>query len=581
MAAHRPLPIDPNAVRASFRRGKSSPRGVVWFGLSDFWGHLRHFLASAIATDDVDSRDWMTPDTPDDLCWRVARELGAQVKADTLTQCLERDVWIDYVSDTGDDLEISQAMARLIFAPYELPDPEQPEAQLLAPRGDILLFGGDTAYPVATVDEVNNRVLVPFNRHLQHNNDDANRVVMGIPGNHDWYDGLDGFARLFRRRFEDEGKGTASLIPVFPSPLEHAADWTRQFIRGGQVQKPKRLVLDGYTAVQNASYFILPLSPDIHLCAVDRQLKVVDYRQKHFVTTWQKSHPRSTPWLIVPDPVHGFCQPRPSGQAMVDALDVRYGEWPSFVLAGDIHHYQRFMYGKTLNVIAGGGGAFLHSQPINNRDLSLSSGDKVARHWPSTRQCRRLLWQVPLQIMSGRAGFIPHLVLLAVFTPMLTMRASLHIDALGVWSTTVVLFLVLWPLLAFLGGVRRSPRKIVSVALVFALAIALLPLLAYGIFAQQWLHDAVTQSVRRAVRLAFCVFTGSFLFGAYLACLTWLGLEHTQAFTSLKHPGFKHFLRLRVRKGGKHVDGWCLGLTDPLAPEQEPQLVDSFTWRVG
>ena len=121
-----------------------------------------------------------------------------------------------------------------------------------------------------------------------------------------------------------------------------------------------------------------------------------------------------------------------------------------------------FRYDLTLNVIAGGGGAFLHSQPVSNRELSLPSGDKVARHWPSTRQCRRLLWQVPLQIMSGRAGFIPHLVLLAVFTPMVTMRASLHIDALGVWSTTVVLFLVLWPLLAFLGGVRRSRRKIVA-----------------------------------------------------------------------------------------------------------------------
>jgi hypothetical protein len=164
---------------------------------------------------------------------------------------------------------------------------------------------------------------------------------------------------------------------------------------------------------------------------------------------------------------------------------------------------------------------------------------------------------------------------------MVTLRSSLQIDALGVWSTTVVLFLVLWPLLAFLGGVRRSPPKIMTVALIAAAAIALLPFLAYGIFASDWLHDLFNRSGRRIVRLAFCVFSGSFLFGAYLACLTWLGLEHTQAFTSLKHPGFKHFLRLRVRKGGKHVDGWCLGLTDPLSPDQKPQLVDSFTWRVG
>jgi hypothetical protein len=80
--------------------------------------------------------------------------------------------------------------------------------------------------------------------------------------------------------------------------------------------------------------------------------------------------------------------------------------------------------------------------------------------------------------------------------------------------------------------------------------------------------------------LLLCAFGGSWIFGAYLALLTRLGLEHTQAFTALGHPGFKHFLRLRVRKGGQHVDGWCIGLSDPLDPDQKPELVDQFSWSV-
>jgi len=83
------------------------------------------------------------------------------------------------------------------------------------------------------------------------------------------------------------------------------------------------------------------------------------------------------------------------------------------------------------------------------------------------------------------------------------------------------------------------------------------------------------------VGLSLCVavFAGAFVFGSYLAALTLLGQENTQAFTALDHPGFKHFVRLRVRGDGSAVDGWCLGLVDPLGEGEQPLLVDSFTWK--
>ena len=75
------------------------------------------------------------------------------------------------------------------------------------------------------------------------------------------------------------------------------------------------------------------------------------------------------------------------------------------------------------------------------------------------------------------------------------------------------------------------------------------------------------------------MFAGTFVFGGYLALLTLLGYEHMQALTALDHPGFKHFVRLRVRADGSGIDAWCIGATDPLRAGQQPELVDHFVWR--
>src|SRR5690606_25729228 len=101
------------------------------------WGHLRHFGASAVATEDIDSRDWMTPDEPDELCARIAGMLRprgergqpreAPARGVSLTERIGRDVWIDYVADTGDDSDVSAAMASLMVRDYWVPE--------LAPRG--------------------------------------------------------------------------------------------------------------------------------------------------------------------------------------------------------------------------------------------------------------------------------------------------------------------------------------------------------------------------------------------------------------------------------------------------------------
>src|SRR5262245_20784920 len=100
VARFRPGPPS-YAIRRRFHRGHAKPRGVVWFGVRSFWGHLRHFIASAIATEDIDSRDWMTPDHPQTLLARASQVLAGAPDAECLVDAIGRDLWIDFVADTG------------------------------------------------------------------------------------------------------------------------------------------------------------------------------------------------------------------------------------------------------------------------------------------------------------------------------------------------------------------------------------------------------------------------------------------------------------------------------------------------
>ena len=103
----------------------------------------------AIATDSVDSRKWKIPDSPKELLGRavaVLTQRGA-VEADTLASARGGEVWIDFVADMVDDVYVSEAVARLFAAEYEVDFPGSAEP-LLLPRGDVLILGGDLAYPV-------------------------------------------------------------------------------------------------------------------------------------------------------------------------------------------------------------------------------------------------------------------------------------------------------------------------------------------------------------------------------------------------------------------------------------------------
>jgi hypothetical protein len=574
-----------------FHRGAHAPYATRWFGATSLGGHARNLVASAIAAESIDSRDWMRPASPEELLSHVVRVLGGQPSAPTLVQALGREVWIDFVADTGDDHDVSQAVARMLFATYAV---EEGGARRVLPRGDVLLFGGDTAYPVATGEEIARRVVAPWNEVLRERSEPGERrVLLGIAGNHDWYDGLDGFGRLFRRsaqgaasppgdeapkslRGRRRGRRRAGGIVARQLHFDEVgglvkllgAMWrgVRALWSGTKIGRPRRLALIGYDPVQDASYWALPLAPGLDVWGVDRQLGRLDYRQRLFFAERRRAVPQSRLVFVAPDPALAFGEKHEPGARMLSLCRLSLERDRLFYLTGDMHHYERRVRANgSLHVIAGGGGAFLHGTRI-----SPSPSGPAECVWPSGKTSRRLVAQVPFKLMVGSAGFILHIgfALLAAF--------ELGMAARGTTSLVVAACLVATGLAAALyanvGRNRAHPFAVAAVAVPFGVALGLLPMSLR--LALPRIVPAIDWDIGVLVVYAFL---GALGIGLFLATSAILGLEHQQAFSVLSHPGFKHFVRMCVHPDGR-IEAWTIGKDDPVAAG-EPALIDRFEWK--
>ena len=607
-----PIVLEPRGDRQEplvFKQGAHPPFGIRWYGVTSLFGHLRNFVARAIATESVDSRDWMRPNQPEQLLGHAARILAPRMGGPTLApssagtgerkklpgslvEALGRPVWIDFAADTGDDRDVSAKVGAMLAATYDVDDGNG--GRQLLPRGDMLVFGGDVAYPVATADEIYKRLVLPWNEELRRVGASAKRrVLLGAPGNHDWYDGLDGFGRLFRRRIDEpfraDDRDTTPRLgkklrdrpgrkvglvarsmhldevgSLFGIALQFGRS-VKAFFRGVSIRRRRRLVLRGYEPIQEASYWALPLAPGLEMWGADRQLGRVDFRQRAYFTKRRQSEPDKAILYIAGDPAMAYGLRNEPGAKMLAACRLSMERDRVFFLAGDFHHYERRAVGKSMHVIAGGGGAFLHGTRV--APYPEPAGPPAAVY-PNAHASRALAVQVPIKLMIGRAGYLVHLALALVASVMMSMA---HRGPLSLGIASVVLTGLLVPLLYGVAHQGHGPRWMRwAWATPFAVVLGLLPaLLALAApHASFYVADALV--------LIVYAFVGSFAFGVYLTVLMLLGLEHQQAFTVLGHPGYKHFVRLCVHPDGK-IEAWTIGKDDMLAPG-DPLLIDRFDW---
>jgi hypothetical protein len=548
-------------------------------------------------------------------------------------------LWFDYVADTGDDWQATHDIAWLLHGDLWV-DPSHgltpgssvnPRGQGTPdlPRGKFLIFGGDTAYYVASAYTIRARVVDPFDTAYQERYPDhsppPSRPLLGIPGNHDWYDSLDGFGRLFRLR-------------------------VRMAATGGDHRRPDRqgpLMLQGHVPVQDASYFALRLPWQWDLWAIDIQKEKghIDARQIAFFTTIDRRRlgPQTAPEprkLILLNAIPVIESGRRdlfSERELDRIVDTADATLPKYQLrldlAGDTHNYQCYDLGdetvarggKRLAVVAGGGGAFLHPTHPMLGPLP------VQTTYPTPEDSRRLSLKLLNPMTMYRAGMVAYL--LVILHVVLLWRFVAPQQA---WS-----FIYLSPLVALYGlriGADYPPRRrgramtigallgaSVTPGLVYVIlgtrqllpavlvtALLFLSLVIFGVFggglrdvpsgrkARAWgliLAFATTQAslpylptlvvgigqsaagITMAVAWSLVISVlAPFLFGTYLwASLNQLGGHRNEAFSALHYPGYKHFIRFKLEPD--HLTGYVIGFDHPSSgsdPNPKARVIDTF-----
>ena len=262
------------------------------------------------------------------------REIEAALPAGGLpSYARRRELWIDYVADLGDAFGTVYSVASLL-AEESLVVGERNGPSFATKRGNILVFGGDEVYPTPSVDAYTDRTAGPYEAALPYTTRNHPHLY-AVPGNHDWYDGLTSFLRVFCRK---------------------------QWIGGWQTH-------------QTRSYFALELHRRWWLWGIDIQLDVsIDEPQlEYFRRAAEKLTPRDAVILCSALPSWVFSnQDDPEAYSKLDYFERKIirptGARVALSLTGDKHHYARYeaIGGSWQKITAGGGGAYTsgtHSLP--------------------------------------------------------------------------------------------------------------------------------------------------------------------------------------------------------------------------
>jgi len=242
------------------------------------------------------------------------------------------ELWFDYVADVGDGFDSTYSVAKLLAQDQLSFDRETTQ------RGDVLIMGGDQVYPTPEMHEYENRLKGPYQAALPRNNQQISPALFAIPGNHDWYDGLTNFLKVFCQE-------------------RHIGQWQ---------------------TYQKRSYWAIQLPHRYWIWGIDIQLNSdIDQPQKNYFADIVDRYMQAGDKVIL-------CTAEPSW-----VFKDRYREEDSYerlrffeqrfildnqlelvaTLSGDLHHYARYAKmedGEEVmqRITAGGGGAFLH--PTHN-----------------------------------------------------------------------------------------------------------------------------------------------------------------------------------------------------------------------
>jgi hypothetical protein len=478
------------------------------------------------------------------------------------------ELWLDYVADLGDGFHATYSVAWL------LAQSRLEVAGVSLPRGRLLLMGGDQVYPVANGDGYENRTKGPYRAALpEPPAGEPQPTLFALPGNHDWYDGLTAFLRLFARRKDG-----------------HIGGWRTR---------------------QRRSYFAIKLPGNWWLFAMDEQFGayIDDPQLLYFENAAQHVVPADRIILMTPSPqwVKAIDDP-----ASYDATDyfirtilAPTGAPVKVLVSGDLHHYARYTGPDRELITCGGGGAYLlatHQLPDEitvppeetlTRSKSRSRRYRLQERYPDAATSKRMSWGVFHRAPTRNPGFVTMLGLIQTLT-MLAMAGAANISAGGQGGSIQKLFTIPLSLMMviILGGTILFARPPQTTArkharhwiLGIAHGAAQVALAAGG--AWVWLHMPFKDwhwpgplVVAAVVYGPVIGFLSTQLCALYLLVASWFGVNVNELFAGQGIEDAKSFLRMHITRDGTltihpiGVDQICRKWTpDPTGEPHTPWL---------
>jgi len=260
-----------------------------------------------------------------------------------------QELWLDYVSDTGDGFDPTYTIAWLASRPTL----DLPGAGRTLPRGQALVLGGDEVYPTADPTAYEDRFVGPYTAAMPWLPPGQAPDLFVLAGNHDWYDGLTSFIRTFCQQKWVGAWRTRQTRSYFALALPH-----RWWLWGIDIQ------LDSYLDEPQLQYF-------------EKAVESMEPGDRVILCTATPS------WVETVKEPAAY-----RNLAYLERVLIRPAQARLMVtLTGDQHHYARYegageMQG-THKVTAGGGGAFLH--PTHDLpeeiDLEVDRRDPSPQHY--------------------------------------------------------------------------------------------------------------------------------------------------------------------------------------------------------
>lgn len=533
-------------------------------------------------------------------------------------------IWLDYVADTGDGWDSTYSVAYSVSREYQGIEVDREAIKL--PRGRVLILGGDQIYPTPSHSGYRTRFLDPFRSAFPSavvgRDPPDDPTIYALPGNHDWYDGLQGFVQLFCSGLHIGRWKTAQATSYFAFKLPHG--WWAWGVD---------LRLESVMDAQQRHWFTevaaqaLKPGDQVIVCAPDCSWIDESERLRRAETaSLSEIETQSLRFHALRD---------------MEELIVSKGAHVGLVLSGDQHCYARWQPAAgadpstPLRLTCGGGGAYMLGTHDMPQELKFKSNKvdqiyKRERSYPSDTESRSLRdkgWRLPWRNPSF-CGLLAGIYLLLIWV----LQGASKVPEEALNGLSLVAYLAQLPFeragdlpAAIYALLRHSPGAsvltagIVASASVFTatkikegkrrayvggglhglshIALALLMLwglahwdIAAGLSAQfpglgPDLPDSWLGELLFALELgALSFFCGGILFGAWMVVANRLyGWHDEEVFSAQGIADYRSFLRMRIDADGltifplkieKACRKWRLG----YGVEQLKQV--GRTWRL-